>query len=95
VVAYGRHHNFKFGIGVDHVNQHGQGQGNRSHNVLAAENAITRQWIVISTSNVAENITLEGAPYNTLSRSVAQIKNKKHGELLAYLMTRSNENGLR
>jgi len=49
----------------------------RSRNMSAARTAITRQWMVASSSNLVGIITVRGAVCNTLSSSVEPKKGKK------------------
>ena len=72
---------FIFGGKVGHVTRHA-GQlfkikrsvvkVTRSRDVSADKNAITRQWMVISTSNLVRIMDVGVNVYDTLSRSVGQ-----------------------
>ena len=53
--------------------------------VTRTNNAITRRWIVVSTSNLMEMINVGGSTRGTLSRSVGQINRKyKYGGLFVF-----------
>jgi len=75
---------FKLGGKVGHVtrpvrrvqHQKVKGQGTRSHAISADKNAITRQWMVISTSNMVGIIDMGVDACGTLSRSVGQTNRK-------------------
>ena len=65
----------------------------RSCVVLADKNAVTRQWTVISTSNLAEIINVGVDACGILSRSVGQTKLKqKYNGHSEYKMHKSTEN---
>ena len=64
----------------------------RSRNVSAV---ITRQRMVVSTSNLVETVSARCASRDTLSRSVGQLdRNYKYGGRSAYPMQKSTENVL-
>ena len=65
----------------------------RSRDVSADNDAITRQWMVISTSNLVGIIDVGVNACDILSRSVSQTNRKlKYGGHSAYNMQKSTEN---
>jgi len=79
-----RHRVFKLSSKVDHVMRHAQQlfkvkrskvKVTRSRDVSADKNAVTRQWMVISTSNLV-GITVGVDACGILSRSVGQTNRK-------------------
>ena len=74
---------FKLGRRVGHVTRHvrqlfkvKRSKVTRSRDVSADKNAVTRQWIVISTSNLVGIINLGVDACGILSRSVGQTNRK-------------------
>ena len=72
---------FKLGGRVDHVTRHvgqlfkvkrSKVKVTRSRDLSADKNAVTRQWMVISTSNLVEVINVGVDACGILSRSVGQ-----------------------
>ena len=53
-----------------------KGHRSRSRNVISSSNAIMRQRMVISTSNLVETVTARCASRDILSRSVGQLERK-------------------
>ena len=80
-----RHKVFKFGSKVGHVTRHAQQlfkvkrskvKVTKSRDVSADKNAITRQCMVISTSNFVEIIDVGIDAFGILSRSAGQTNRK-------------------
>ena len=57
-----------------HICPRSKGQRTKSH--ISSKDAISRQWMVISTSNLAEIINMADETCDTLSRSLDQINLK-------------------
>ena len=80
-----RHRVFKLRSKVDHVTRHAQQlfkvkrskvKVTKSRDVSADNNAITRQWMVISTSNLVGIIDMGVDACGIFSRSVSQTNRK-------------------
>jgi len=86
---------FKLGGRVGHVTRHVWQwfKITRSRDVSADENAVTRQWMVISTSNLVGIINVRVGACGILSRSVGQTNRKqKYGGHSEYKMQKWTEN---
>ena len=92
-----RHGVFKLGSNVDHVTRHELQQFKvkrskvkvtRSRNVSADKNAVTRQWIVISTSN---SVGIINVGVDACGQSVKQT-GSRNMVTFRYKMQKSTEN---